>query len=100
MNRSQIVKYKNFQSNIINVTSGIPQGDHLSTLLFLLFINEIVNVIKYFEVLILADDAKLFKPIQTPSNIFCLQSVYLTQSLILVHIHSTSKTKFYQTYIS
>jgi len=38
INHIQVVKYKNFISNSINVLSGVPQGDHLSPLLFSLTI--------------------------------------------------------------
>jgi len=31
-NRLQIVKYKNFLSISINVSSGVPQGEHISPL--------------------------------------------------------------------
>jgi hypothetical protein len=40
INRSQIVKYKNYLSDSINVTTDVPQGDHMSSLLFSLFIND------------------------------------------------------------
>lgn len=62
--RSQFVKYKNFISDPILVISGqtgVPQGDHLFPLLFNLFINDIVFSIKYSNILLFADDAKIFK---------------------------------------
>jgi len=61
--RIQIVKYKNYISEQILVTSGVPQQDHLSPILFCLFINDISDVISHSKILLLA---KIFK------NISCL----------------------------
>ncbi|CAI6370700.1 unnamed protein product [Macrosiphum euphorbiae] len=72
--RIQFVKYKSFISTPINVISGVPQGDHLSPLLFNLFINDAVSSITYSNILLFADDAKIYKSITSPDNINLLQS--------------------------
>lgn len=55
---SKLLNTKNFISNSINVLSGVPQGDHLSPLVFSLLINDINKVSKC---LLFSDDTKIFK---------------------------------------
>jgi len=50
-NRIQIVKHLNFQSAQFHVPSGVPRGDHLSTLLFNIFINDLSDAIKNSDIL-------------------------------------------------
>ena len=71
--RTQHVIFKEFIFKPIIVTSGVPQEDHLSPLLFNLFINDIVFSIKYSNILLLADDAKIFKSVKSPSDSDLLQ---------------------------
>ena len=74
INRIQVVKYENCISNSINVLSGVPQGDHLSPLLFSFFINDINKVLNYSKCLLFADDTKIFKKIKCIDDSLELQA--------------------------
>ena len=59
-NRKQYVSYNNVSSNIKTISCGVPQGSILGPVLFLLFINDIVNVCKYTMPFLFANDSNLF----------------------------------------
>ena len=59
-NRTQSVRFRSSTSKNINVLSGVPQGSHLGPLLFSLFINDLPTVIKSSNILMYADDVKIF----------------------------------------
>lgn len=58
-NRQQFVRYNNYMSSAVTPSSGVPQGSNLGPLLFLLFINDVTEVIEC-EALLFADDIKVF----------------------------------------
>ena len=58
-NRSQYVSISGFDSRLNHILHGVPQGSVLGPLLFLLYINDLHNAIKYCMVHHFADDTNL-----------------------------------------
>ena len=59
--RKQRVRINNIFSNWQEVISGIQQGSVIGPLLFVIFINNLPDVIKDSHIILFADDMKLFK---------------------------------------
>lgn len=70
--RQYFVQYNGWKSAPYLGTSGVPQGSNLGPLLFLLFINDVVDVIQC-ESLLYADDLKIFSSISSLDDCQCLQ---------------------------
>ena len=58
--RSQFVQIGTSKSDVLNITCGVPQGSILGPLLFVLYINDIVNASALFHMIMFADDTNLF----------------------------------------
>ena len=58
-NRNQYVSIKGFDSGLTSISCGVPQGSVLGLLLFLLFINDLNQAIKFCKVHHFADDTNL-----------------------------------------
>ena len=58
-NRKQFVDYKNCQSNMNDITCGVPQGSILGPLLFLLYINDMSKISKLLYFILFADDTNI-----------------------------------------
>lgn len=70
--RKNFVTHRNFKSKPIIPASGVPQGSNLGPLLFLIFIDDITNIIDSNK-LLYADDIKIFRQINSLSDCQILQ---------------------------
>ena len=59
-NRKQYVVFNKTESNYMNISCGVPQGSILGPLLFLLYVNDIVNVSNVLLLFLYADDTNTF----------------------------------------
>ena len=70
-NRKQCVQYKNTTSNLMPVSIGVPQGSILGPLLFLVFVNDLINVSKTLSMILYADDTNIFLSDTNLDNLIC-----------------------------
>ena len=59
-NRNQSVCCNNTSSSITTIEYGVPQGSVLGPLLFIIYVNDIVNAVKDIKIRLFADDTALF----------------------------------------
>lgn len=71
--RTQKVRVRDQFSYSFTSTSGVPQGSNLGPILFIIFVNDVTEVIKHSAVLMYADDLKIFKVIKTKHDAELLQ---------------------------
>ena len=68
-NRKQMVRINSTFSSICDVISGVPQGSVLGPLLFIIFINDIIdNLDQSTTAKLFADDIKLYSELSFPHN--------------------------------
>ncbi|KYB24594.1 hypothetical protein TcasGA2_TC030943 [Tribolium castaneum] len=79
--RRQRVRYNNFLSNEFITTSGVPQGSNLGPLIFLLYINDLADLLNQCSILLFADDLKLYMEINSFQDSEILQECLKTLNI-------------------
>ena len=67
VDRKQVVVVDGIKSDIVKTTAGVPQGSRLGPLLFIIYMNDIVEDIES-DILIIADDTSLMASGSDPSE--------------------------------
>ena len=71
--RKQSIQINGVKSNWTSVISGVPQGSIIGPLTFLLFVNDLPSVTES-DVMLFADDTKLWRLIRDDTDILALQN--------------------------
>lgn len=97
-NRQQSTHTQHAQSKTQTITHGIPQGSTLSTTLFLLYINDIINTTTKSNIYTYADDTTLVITADTISDLQTLAQSELNSLVAYFHsnnlVPNPSKTYF------
>ena len=74
LGRRQRVTLLGTSSTEMDVTSGVPQGSILGPILFLLYVNDLPDVVVNSKVASFADDTKLYRRVDSTQDAILLQN--------------------------
>ena len=77
--RQQFVDFDGTVSDICTLSTGVPQGSILGTLLFIIYNYDIHITSEQFNLILYADDTNMISPLCSFSSQIALQSISMTQ---------------------
>ena len=88
--RSQYVFYNSTKSDLKPITCGVPQGSILGPLLFLLYVNDIVNVSDKLFPILFADDTNVFLQGKNINEMCNVMNIELKKLVIWLNVNKLS----------
>lgn len=72
----------NYKSNMVSVSSGVPQASLLGPLLFAIYVNDIGQCIHSLKLLCFGDDMKILKKVSSTEDMLTLHNDLTTGVLL------------------
>ena len=89
-NRKQYVVFNNCHSSQLSISCGVPQGSILGPLLFLLYVNDMVNVSSLLFPILFADDTNIFLNSKNMSDLFHTMNTELKKIVEWLNVNKLS----------
>lgn len=89
-NRKQYVIFSNCQSSQCSISCGVPQGSILGPLLFLLYVNDMVNASSVLFPILFADDTNIFLNGKNMTELFQTMNLELKNIVEWLNVNKLS----------